>query len=80
MAWFLTLQGPTQGNQQSSVYELQDGADVDKLAQELVSAVSVGRVVADSSDAAAEHPQAAEGHPLRPSRGVGDVDLLRTFG
>ncbi|MGB0970000.1 MAG: hypothetical protein ACPGVG_03415 [Mycobacterium sp.] len=46
MAWFLALQGPAQANHQSSVHELQDGADVDKLAQELLSAVSVDRVVA----------------------------------
>ncbi len=45
MAWFLALQGPAQANHQSSVHELQDGADVDKLAQELVSAVSVDRAV-----------------------------------
>lgn len=45
MAWFLALQGPSQSSQQSSVYELQDGTDVDKLAQELVSAVTLDRVV-----------------------------------
>ncbi|MCH9734547.1 MAG: hypothetical protein K0U78_08345 [Actinomycetia bacterium] len=45
MAWFLALQGPAAANHQSSVYELQDGADVDKLAQELASAVSAGGVV-----------------------------------
>jgi len=45
MAWFLALQGPAQPSHQSSVYELQDSTDVDKLAQELVSAVTLDRVV-----------------------------------
>ena len=45
MAWFLALQGATQPSHQSSVYELQDSADVDKLAQELVGAVTLDRVV-----------------------------------
>ncbi|MDG4667851.1 hypothetical protein [Mycobacterium sp. 236(2023)] len=46
MAWFLALQGPAQPSHQASVYELQDSADVDKLAQELASAVTLDRVVA----------------------------------
>lgn len=46
MAWFLALQGPAQPSHQSSVYELQDSTDVDGLAQELVSAVTLDRVVA----------------------------------
>lgn len=45
MAWFLAVQGPTQTSHQSSVYELQDGTDIDQLAQELLSAVSVDQVV-----------------------------------
>lgn len=45
MAWFLALQGATQPSHQSSVYELQDSADIDKLAQELVGAVTLDRVV-----------------------------------
>ena len=45
MAWFLALQGPAQPSHQSSVYELQDSTDVDRLAQELVSAVTLDRVV-----------------------------------
>ena len=45
MGWFLALQGPAQASHQSSVYELQDSTDVDRLAQELVSAVSPDRVV-----------------------------------
>ncbi|OAN38692.1 hypothetical protein [Mycolicibacterium iranicum] len=46
MAWFLALQGPAQPSHQASVYELQEGADVDKLAAELASAVTLDRVVA----------------------------------
>lgn len=45
MAWFLALQGATQPSHQSSVYELQDSADIDKLAQELIGAVTLDRVV-----------------------------------
>lgn len=45
MAWYLALQGPTQASHQSSVYELQDSTDVNQLAQDLVSAVSLDRVV-----------------------------------
>lgn len=45
MGWFLALQGPTQASHQSSVYELQDGTDIERLAEELVSAVSADRVV-----------------------------------
>ena len=46
MAWFLALQGPAQPSHQASVYELQEGTDVDKLAAELASAVTLDRVVA----------------------------------
>ena len=46
MAWFLALQGPALPSHQASVYELQDSADVDKVAQELASAVTLDRVVA----------------------------------
>lgn len=45
MAWFLALQGPAQASHQSSVYELQDIADVDQLSQEFVSAATSDRVV-----------------------------------
>jgi hypothetical protein len=45
MAWFLALQGPSHTPQQSLVYELQDGVDVDKIAQELVSSATLDRVV-----------------------------------
>ncbi len=46
MAWFMALQGPHHTPHQSLVYELQDGADVDKIAQELVSSATLDRVVA----------------------------------
>ncbi|MGO8963404.1 hypothetical protein [Mycobacterium sp.] len=45
MAWFLALQGPSHTPHQSMVYELQDGVDVDKIAQELVSSATLDRVV-----------------------------------
>jgi hypothetical protein len=46
MAWFLALQGPSHTPHQSLVYELQDGVDTDKIAQELVSSATLDRVVA----------------------------------
>ncbi len=46
MAWYLALQGSTHMTTQSSVYELQDGLDVDMLVQELVSSATLDRVVA----------------------------------
>jgi len=46
MAWFMALQGPHHTPQQSMVYELQDGVDVEKIAQELVSSATLDRVVA----------------------------------
>src|SRR5437763_3310295 len=46
MAWYLALQGSTHMTNQSSVYELQDGVEVDTLAQELVSSATLDRVVA----------------------------------
>jgi hypothetical protein len=45
MAWFMALQGPHHTPQQSMVYELQDGVDVDKIAQEMVSSATLDRVV-----------------------------------
>ncbi|MDA4105681.1 hypothetical protein [Mycolicibacterium holsaticum] len=45
MAWFLALQGPAHQTHQSSAYELQDAVDIEKLAQELTSAVTLDRVV-----------------------------------
>jgi len=44
MAWYLALQGPAHMAHQSSVYELQDGVDVEKIAQELIT--TQDRVVA----------------------------------
>ena len=46
MAWYLTLQGPAHMAQQSSVYELQDWVDVEKIAEELVGSATLDRVVA----------------------------------
>jgi hypothetical protein len=45
MAWFLALQGAAHMSHQSSVYELQDSVDVEKIAQELVSSATLDRVV-----------------------------------
>jgi hypothetical protein len=45
MTWFLALQGTASMAHQPSVYELQDSADVDKIAQELVSSATLDRVV-----------------------------------
>lgn len=45
MAWYLSLQGSAHMAHQSSAYELQDSVDVDKLAQEFTSAVTLDRVV-----------------------------------
>jgi hypothetical protein len=45
MAWFLALQGPSPTPHQSLVYELQDGVDTEKIAQELVSSATLDRVV-----------------------------------
>ena len=45
MTWFLALQGTASMTHQPSVYELQDSADVDKIAQELVSSATLDRVV-----------------------------------
>jgi hypothetical protein len=45
MAWFLALQGPSHTPHQSLVYELQDGVDVDKIGQELISSATLDRVV-----------------------------------
>ena len=36
MAWYLALQGAAHMAHQSSVYELQDWVDVEKIAEELV--------------------------------------------
>lgn len=46
MSWFIELQGSTHQGLQSTTHELQDAVDVDKLAQELSSAVVVDRAVA----------------------------------
>jgi hypothetical protein len=46
MAWFMALQGPHHTPHQSMVYELQEGVDVDKIVQEMVSSATLDRVVA----------------------------------
>jgi hypothetical protein len=46
MTWYLALQGTAHMTHQPSVYELQDSADVDRLAEELVSSATLDRVVA----------------------------------
>src|ERR1700761_2828043 len=46
MAWFLALKGPSHTPHHSLAYELQDGADTEKMAQELVSSATLDRVVA----------------------------------
>ena len=46
MAWYLALQGSSHIAHQSSVYELQEGVDVESIAQELVSSAALDRVVA----------------------------------
>ncbi|AMO59472.1 Uncharacterised protein [Mycolicibacterium phlei] len=45
MARFLALQGSAHQTHQSAAYELQDGVDIDALAAELASAVTLDRVV-----------------------------------
>ena len=45
MAWFLALQGAANMAHQSSVYELQDSVDVEKIAQEMVSSATLDRAV-----------------------------------
>src|ERR1700761_9248273 len=45
MAWFLALKGPSHTPHHSLAYELQDGADTEKIAQELVSSATLDRVV-----------------------------------
>ncbi|SEH62520.1 hypothetical protein SAMN04489835_2169 [Mycolicibacterium rutilum] len=45
MAQFLALQGSAHQTHQSAAYELQEAVDIEKLAQELSSAVTLDRVV-----------------------------------
>ena len=45
MAWYLALQGAAHMAHQSSVYELQDWVDVEKIAEELVESATLDRVV-----------------------------------
>jgi hypothetical protein len=45
MPWFLALQSTASMTNQPSVYELQDGVDVDKISEELVSSATLDRAV-----------------------------------
>ena len=45
MAWYIALQGASHMQHQTSAYELQDVADVAALEKELISAVTLDRVV-----------------------------------
>jgi hypothetical protein len=45
MTWFLALQGTAHITHQPSVYELQDSADVDKIAEELASSATLDRAL-----------------------------------
>lgn len=46
MAWFLAMQGPPTKLGQSLVYELQESADRERLAEEMVSSATLDRAVA----------------------------------
>jgi hypothetical protein len=46
MAWFLALQGPTSGTGQSQTYELQETADIERLADEMTASTASNGVVA----------------------------------
>lgn len=43
MAWFLTMQGPTQS---TVMYQLQETVDIGKIAEEMTSAATLDRTVA----------------------------------
>ncbi len=46
MAWFLALQGPTHRTNESTVYQLADSANVERLRQQLLQEAAIGGVVA----------------------------------
>ena len=46
MAWFLALQGPPNKVGQSLMYELHESADRQEIAQEMMTAATIDRVVA----------------------------------
>jgi len=80
MAWFLALQGPSHTPHQSLVYELQDGVDVEKISQELVSSATLDRVVpipAVLSQNKRRHQKVTLYIRVHPARGVGPVGVLR---
>lgn len=43
MAWFLAMEGPAN---KAVLYQLQESADVDKIAEEMVSSATIDRAVA----------------------------------
>jgi hypothetical protein len=45
MAWFLALQGPTHRTNESTVYQLADSANVERLRQQLLQEAAIGGVV-----------------------------------
>ena len=45
MAWFLALQGPTHRTNESTVYQLADSANVERLQQQLLQEAAIGGVV-----------------------------------
>lgn len=45
MAWFLALQGPTHRTNESTVYQLADTANIERLKQQLLQEAAIGGVV-----------------------------------
>jgi hypothetical protein len=45
MAWFLALQGPTYRTNESTVYQLADSANVERLRRQLLEEAAIGGVV-----------------------------------
>ena len=74
MTWYLALQGTSHMTHQPSVYELQESADVDKIAQELVSSATLDRVVEPLVRRNPRHVHIGVRRPLaRDWRQIGDV-------
>lgn len=45
MAWYLALQGPAHTTNQALIYQLDDSADIAKIADDLAAAATIDRVV-----------------------------------
>lgn len=45
MAWYLALQGPAHTTNQALIYQLEEGTDIAKIADDMASAATVDRVV-----------------------------------